>query len=368
MKHCRLLGIAAALMLLPAAAALATNGTVFGFPNVNTVGLAQYAEFGMSQGWQDNKPVWFICTDASDQVLACSTTTYGEFDRGLNFAPRLVDLAGQVAIAYIITNVNQGPIFTAIPGDPTYSGLWQITYVTYKVGAVKHYVKNDCPYDAVTNPTGLPPASDADYTTAGRAGMPIVVKCPIMAVGNLGGPWYRVLAGSYRIPQAKVDEATYTRTKRIYLPFWYAYCPNPVTKRACVRRFIVPDVYDPPALPPADMLAPKLKANVAPGLGAIDLADMQDFYWQLGSQPLSQYPIFHACPLSLGESDECENFVYDYTPVAQVDVLGRNVPPLPASTIINNETLLYDLTLAGYLTLIRDTQVINAPILPEGQT
>jgi len=117
--------------------------------------------------------------------LACSTTPYGEFEYGLNFAPRLAHLAGQVAILYIITNLNQGPVFTAVPGDPTYSGVWQITYVTYKPGKAKHNVKN---------------------------------------------------AGDYRIPQGKVDQATYVRTKIICLPFWYAYCKDPVTKRVCVLR------------------------------------------------------------------------------------------------------------------------------------
>jgi len=361
------------LLILALAALLAAAGSTFGlqlgqpynFPNINTKDYIQYADFQMNQGWENNKLAWFICTDTSDPVMACSTRPEGEFCEGLNFAPRLASLANQVAVLYVITNLNQGPVFSAMPGDSGYSGLWEIVYVTYKTGALKHYVTNDSPYDALTNPTGLPPASDADYTTTGRAGIPIVVKYPIVAIGTLGGPWKRVALGDYRIPQGKVDEATYTSTKTIWLPYWFAYCRNPITKRIDVRRFIVPDVFDPPGLPPADQLAPKLGANVAPGLGLIQFADTQDFFWQIGPQPTNQYPIFHACPVSIRDLEQCENFDYDYTPVADFDVLQRNVPLLPAGTVINNEPTLINLIFMGRLSLIRDTQVIDAPILPE---
>lgn len=362
MKLGRLLLLAMAVLTLATAtlAAPIPIGTAFKFPNVNPNGLTQYAPFQMFQGWEENQLTWYIATDASDQQVACETGLTNSIPFDPTFAPRLADLAGQVATIYIITNLNQGPVFTAVPGDAIYSGIWQVVYVTYKPGVPKHFVKNADPFDPILNPTGLPPVSDATYTAVNKAGLPIVVKFPIVAVGPLGGPWTPSIPGEYRIAQGKVH-TNYTYTKIIYLPFWQVYCKDPITKKVFVHEVAIPDAFDPIGLPFADQLVPKLMANSAPGLGLINQADTQPFYWQLGTQPLSQLPILHACPSEW--LAPCFNQNYEYTPVETVVVLQRNVPPLAASTIINNEQTLLQFEGSGLLTQIRASQVINATVV-----
>ncbi len=365
MKRRMLLLIAAAVLLSTAAGVCGSNGNVIHpilqFPNIDQYDKVQYEKFGLFQGWENNQLAWFVATDASDHQIACEILGVKTFDDGLNFAPRLSSLAGQVATAYVVVNPKQGLVFSALPGDPTYSGIWQVIAIEYKPGAIKHFVTNTDPYDAVTNPTGLPPVSDAEYITLNRAGNPFVMKLPIVATGQLGGPWDH-RTDVYRIPQGKVDRKDYYygKYKFIYLPFWNAYCRNPITKKVCVRRFAVPDALDP-------VLAGKIGANVAPGLGLIDLADTQAFYLQFGPQAVTQYPVFHACPTEgvFNSGGTCDNFNYDYTPVEQIFMLQR-VAPLSPSTIINNEPLIQTYLGNGRLVpIVGPPSVINATILPE---
>ena len=365
MRYTRLLLLLAAFALLSVSVGAAPVNTLLSkFPNVNPSGLVQYAPFHMFQGWENDQLAWYIATDASDQQTACETINFtGKLlPWELNFAPALANVASQVANVYVITNLNQGPVFTSVPGGATYSGLWQVVYVTYNPGVQKHYVKNNGLFDPVLNPTGLPSIYDATYSTLNKAGLPVVVKFPIVAVGPLGGPWTPSIPGEYRIPQAKV-EPNYAYSKVIYLPFWQVYCMDPVTKKSCLRPVAIPDAFDPDGLPLADQLVPKLKANSAPGLAEIDQSLTQPFYWQLGTQPLSQFPILHACPTEY--VDPCYNKNYAYIPVETVVVLQRNVPPLPASTIITNEPLLLQFLGNGLLTQIRASQIINATVLEE---
>ena len=360
MKHYRLHLLIAAIVALSATAGATNGGAFFKFPNVNPVGFTQFAPFLMQQGWEDGEKAWFIATDTSDLQIAGMEQRDTTVVWRPNFAPALANLAGQVATVYIITNRQQGPVFSADPGDPTYSGLWQVVYVKFNRGSFKHYVTNTDPYHPIWNPAGLPSVSDATFTYLNKAGLPIVVKYPIVALGPLGGPWAPAIPGDYRIAQGKVM-SDYTRTKILWLPIWEVFCKDPVTKQVDVRVFAVPDVFDPPGLPLADRLAPKLMANVAPGLGLIDPDDTQPFYLQLGPQPVTQLPILHACP-----DGYPFNSNYDYIPVETVVVLGRNVPPL-SGTLINNENLLLFYEFKGFLTLIRDTQVINATIVEDFQ-
>lgn len=365
MKYSRLLLLIAALALLSAAVGAAPlNPLLYKFPSTNPMGLVQYTPFQMFQGWENNQLTWYIATDSSDQQIACETALFsgGRAPDEFNFAPALSSLAGQVATMYVIVNLNQGPVFTDVPGGLTYSGLWQVVFVTYNPGVDKHYVKNAAPFDPVLNPYGLPSNTDATFTTLNKAGLPIVVKFPIVAVGPLGGPWAPSIPGEYRIPQGKV-QPNYTYTKQIFLPYWQVYCKDPVTKRVCLRSVAIPDAFDPIGLPVSDQLVPKLGANSAPGLGLINQALTQPFYWQIGIQPLTQYPILHACTNE--NLPPCYNNNYDYIPVETVVVMQRNVPPLPASTIINNEQLLLQFLGSGFLTQIRASQIINATVIEE---
>ena len=184
-----------------------------------------------------------------------------------------------------------------------------------------------------------------------------MVKFPIVAVGPLGGPWTPAIPGAYRIPQGKV-ETNYTYTKIIWLPFWQVYCRDSITKRVTVEYFIIPDAYDPPGVPLADQFVPKLRANNAPGLALINQALTQPLYYQIGIQPLSQYPVIHAC--SEYEYSPCQNINPDYIPVETVVVLQRNVPPLNPSAVLNNEPVILQQIGSGNLTVIRSNQIINA--------
>lgn len=374
-----LLFAVALAMLLPTAGSavlLKEPCCTFNFPSINPFNFCQYVPFQMRQGWEDGELVWYICTDASDQQIACQEEFLHIVQANqrqnavslcfntINFAPRLTALAGQLAPVYIITGQPQ-PVFTAVPGDPSYSGLWQAVYVTFKPGAQRHCVNNAQPYDPINNPTGLPTMADATFSVTNRAGNPIILKCPIMAVGPLAGPWHPEPGNTsiYRIPQGRVC-ADYTYTKVVWLPFWNIYCQDPITKRVCVRQIVIPDACDPPGLPFEDQLVPKLGANDAPGLCL--LTDMQKFYWQVGPQPVNQYPIVQACPSE--STCPCLNFNYQYTPVQKVVVLQRNVPCcLPQSAVITNEPALLRFLDSGCLTKIRGNQVIDGTILPSLQ-
>lgn len=374
MRTIRLLVIAAALAaLLSSTSVVAIGYYTFNFPNVNPRDTYQYVPFQMKQGWEEGQLAWYICTDASDQQIACQQqfplaanstlqlNGLGCFNT-LNFAPRMAELAGQVAVVYFVTGQPQ-PVFTALPGDPVYSGLWQVVFVTFNPGVARHCVNNTDPYDPATNPNGLPSAADATFSVLNNAGNPVVVKYPIVAVGPLGGPWQPAPGNTtiYRIAQGKVF-TDYAYSKVIFLPFWNIYCSDPITRRMCVHQIVIPDACDPPGLPLEDQLVPKLGANSAPGLCLIDPADTQAFYWQIGPQPINQYPILQDCPSF--DVCPCRNYNYDYTPVETVVVLQRNVPPLPLSAVINNEQTLLDFLAAGCLTTVRSSQIIDGTVLP----
>lgn len=331
--------------------------SVLKFPNTNRSSYGQYEVFGMNQGWANDDLVWYVCTDSSDIRTSCTkyflSTIYWW---SITYAPRLSEALPNVATVYVVKNVSQGPVFSALPGDPTYSGLWKVVYITFKQGFARP-VTNALPA-GMGNPQGLPPISEADYSPADPNDATIVIKCPIVATGQLGGPWVSS-PGRYRIPQGKV-EPNYAALKVIWLPFWYVYCQDPITKRPGVRRIIVPDAYDPPALPDADKLVPKLGANDSPGLALIPLAAVQRLYWLQGPQPVNQYPILQACP-----SDPffpCKNSNMDYSPVEQVTVLDRLIPP---SSVINNPLTAERLRSAGLLPLIRESQLIDGAVIPE---
>lgn len=374
MKRFSLLLLFAVAAMLVSGTSIAFNGYCpFTFPEINPFAPAQYIAFQMKQGWVDGELVWYICTDASDQQIACqqqfplrtlvaqkANSVYC-YDT-INFAPRLTQAAGQVALLYVVTGQPQ-PVFTAVPGDATYSGVWQIVYVTFKPGVPRYCVNNADPYDPVSNPNGLPSAADAVFTATNKAGNPIVVKYPIMAVGPLGGPWQPAPGNTdiYRIPQG-VACACYAYDKVIYLPFWNIYCQDPITKRVCVRQIVIPDACDPPGLPIEDQLVPKLGANDAPGLCDIDEAATQNFYWQLGPQPISQYPIVQECPSAY--VCPCYNYNYDYTPIEKVVVFQRNVPPMAQSAVITNEPVLLSFLADGCLSEVRSSQIIDGTIIP----
>jgi len=329
------------------------------FPSINKIGYTQYELFQMRQGWYQDNLVWFISTDTNSLNFArdskANNTVYWQ---GSTFAPKLTSATYEVATVYIILNYQQGPVFTSIPDNIDYSGVWRVIFIQYYPEITPHAVTNTDPYDPITNPSGLPLVSEAEYFSVDEYDRPLIVKYPIMAVGALGGPWYPS-AGKYRIPQAKVDP-NYAYTKQIRLPFWYVYCQNPVNNQVCIRRVIVPDVWDPPSVPDSEKLATKIGANVAPGLAAIMDGAKQNFFFMNGPKPINQYPILQACPSDLLVPWRNTNF--NYSPIMTYAVFNRFIP---SSSVINNPITFDMLWGLSKLGLVRNDQIINAPVIPE---
>ncbi len=376
MKHHRLLlSVTLALLLLvglgtQAGAILGLNGGVLPFPNTSRNGFDQYFPVQMYQGYYNSQLAWYFCTDVNYPKLALDTLAeflrFGLGDaaalqndvligpqlvdvfiraQGLNYTPRLTEAAGSVATMYLNLSFDQGPLFTAMPGDATYSGVWQVTFVKFRPGVTPHVITNTGPYDPVTNPTGLPEAGvDADYLVTPAdtplpgivQNTPVIFKCPIVAVGRLGGPWYPVPSNAtdiiYRIPQGKVLP-TYAQTKILLLPIWEVYCRDAVHRNVQNVAILIPGVWD-----PTGVLTAKLGANNAPGLALIPAAAEQNFYHLLPPGPISQLPVIEACPNFAAFPRPVPS---DYTPVMRyVPLVRRNIPPW---SIFNNPTYIENL-------------------------
>ncbi len=369
MKRYRILLLALVSLLGIACAnccsALDGLSDVYTFPRVNRSNLDQFELFRMQQGYFQNDLVWFVTTDTDDLKTAFDSYKNASiYYCGITYAPKLINAVGSVATMYIVLNNQQGPVFTDVPGGATYSGLWQVIFVQFKPGVSKHTIKNTDPYDPITNPTGLPSPADADYFTTAVNGTPIILKAPIVAVGPLGGPWYPAPAGQYRIAQAKADY-DYAYRKDIWLPYWRVYCTDQVSKRVMVRRVIIPDVLDPVTVPVEYQLAAKIGANKAPGLALIPQTAESTFYFLTGIGPVNQYPVIDACPSDPYQA--CRNANTNYSPVMKEVALGRyNVP---TSSVFNNVSVIQNMLskppLSPHLFIYGDTQVINAPVIPE---
>jgi hypothetical protein len=287
---------------------------------------------------------------------------------GITYAPRLTQALQGIPVMYVVTNYNQGPVFSAAPADPvtgdSYAGVWKVVYITFKPEAVTRPVTNAHDYVPIINPTGLPPITDADYDPADSDEATIVMDCPIVALGPLGGPWYPAAPGTYRIPQGRVM-FDYAYTKILWLPYWLVDCTDPVTHHVSVRRVIVPDVYEPETIPEAERLIPRIGANPAPGLATIPPAAQRLFYFMNDPKPWSQSPVMSSFPNHPGEP--WRNEYKNYSPLAIYTVLNRHIPYY---SVIKNLSYLETLLItpapppaATLLEVDRDTQRLNAPIL-----
>ncbi len=242
----------------------------------------------LKQGFYENSQVWFFCTDSNDVNFA-STYTYPYRMPTLStpLTSAFVYDPGDPtagAKAFYNTGYQQGPVFTAVPTQAAYSGIWSVLFIKWLPGKAR-LVTNTDPYDAITNPRGFPVLTGIDKqadlsTTYGTSRSPVVIDAPIAAVGMLNDSvWPRDNSNPtvlYRLPQV----IAYTQSlKRITLPAWYTYCQERLPDTNAYGSFfidkvtvIIPDVEDP-------VLADRLKANLAPGLGDIDVDNSQDFFF-----------------------------------------------------------------------------------------
>lgn len=360
----------------------------------------------IQQGWYNNIVAWSFCTDTNNVRYASSQPViFGlplfvqpastpikllPIQRQLTFAPRLSSALDHGARPlYVVTNFNNnGPVFSTspkpIPGDPTYSALWEVRFVTWLPGVTPHFILNARPENPVTNPYGLPDNSKVSISSvppgSNDPNTRIVVDCPIVALGSLetpaGNPRF---GGIYRIPQII---ALNSRNKTITLPVWDVFCKDNIHQKVGIVQVIIPDVQDP-------LLAAQIKANLAPGLGEVPLSDTQNFWvinWQQkfttpsGQQatlvvPPGQNPIVEECPSNFFWGPglypcpfSSMNTNTAYTPIDIYVLLNRNFnPAFPGFTdksVIETPEFIASLEANGLLTIISGNTRINTPQIP----
>lgn len=399
-----------AALVLALLVATATSALAF-FPNY-TYGTCptegdSAITIPIQQGWYNNIVAWSFCTDtnnvryASSQPLIFGFPKFGaqpastqikilSIQRQLTYAPRLSSaLDNGARPLYIVTNFNNnGPVFSTspltVPGDPTYSGLWELRFVTWLPGVTPHFILNARPENAVTNPLGLPDNSKVSITSvppgSNDPNTRIVVDCPIVALGSLESPTGNPrFGGVYRIPQIIALDSKY---KTITLPVWNVFCRDNISQKIGIVNVLIPDVQDP-------LLAAQIKANLAPGLGEVPLSDTQNFWvinWQQkfttpSSQqgtlvvPPSQNPIVEECPSNFFWGLTYPPCPYSsmntntaYTPIDIYILLNRIFDPaFPGFTdksVIETPEFVELLSANDLLSIVTGDTRINAPQIP----
>lgn len=311
----------------------------------------------LKQGYYEGALVWFFVTDTNDinfasiylypynmPTLAVPLTS--AYDAYVPPDPPVAPTPGKM---FINVSMQQGPLFTAVPTQADYSGIWSVIFIKFKPGQAR-IVTNTDPWDADTNPTGWPTALQADFlATYGTSRSPVVVDAPIAAVGPFdNGVWPRSNVDPttlYRLPQVIAFNKYY---KTITLPAWYTYCqertPDSPTARLYIDKckVIIPDVEN-------EILAARLGANLAPGLGDIDVNNSQDFYYVDGrifgdTPPLAfiaggppgmlaatnQLPVLEWSPNGRG----ARNTNRGYTPVMDFWILEGNLAGFPIGQVV----------------------------------
>lgn len=329
MKRYRTLIIAITLLII------AANFGFAAFPKPDG-----YAQIKMQQGWHGGQLAWYFETYTNDI----------DFASGYNLllSPLLDSTIGEeagTADMYIVRNPiqTQGPIFSAVPGEVSYSGLWQVTYIDWNAGYTK------VPIKSLIQIAALEIAGEITLTK-----LDVVIDAPIVATGPLGGPWNPATSGRYRIKQALVLP-NYAQTKIIQLPAFIVNCQNPVTQKVSFGYILITDAYD-------TTTATLLGANYAPALGDVDQANQVNFdvfNWAQASMPvpLSQLPVLNICPF------ENNNINKNYSPIAAFDVANRT--GLPINTVVNNYDLFEQYKTAGLITN-NYSFVVNAPVVGWG--
>lgn len=300
-------------------------------------------------GWYNTTQAWFICTATNNIAYTENLNMQGG---ELTLAPKLSSAlvpkvpGGDIAArpVYMVTNFQNPPVFSAVPGQALYSALWQVFNVTWKRGVKPRPITSADPASP-SNPTGLP-----DSTQANIVATQVVLDCPILVLGLLTQP-FPTNGSGYIIPQGGVGDPY---LKVVFLPFWAVYCEDPVTKRVNQVIVRITDVGDP-------ALASVLGANYAPGLLNLPDSDTTDFYVMREPKPLTQLPVVGECPAHRGLSDF--NYNYNYSPVMKYTILKRNIPPY---ALVKSADYLRFLLSNGGLELLKNDQRINAQVLGPG--
>lgn len=305
--------------------------------------------FALQQGWYDGQVAWysFFGSNNIDWVsgLGLPRSIAAPFQPNLALYLQCTDytlypklgsaLAGGASPVYFVTNFQQGPVFTAIPGEAGYSGLWIVNLVTWKAGVIPR---------TITDAADLPGPAEADIVAIN-----VVIDAPIMATGALGGPWLPAPAGRYRIPQALGVEPFGAR-KIIVLPARPVYVADQITKRSAVAYLVITDIAD-------ASLATRMQANYAPALADLDDLNTEALWYfdrdQIPPPPVGQYLVMeHTVTfnhlLAAYMWYRPLNLNFDVSPVVNGQKLIRGT--IPAYTTVNNPALVKKLLGGGLLT------------------
>jgi len=310
------------------------------FPSVHyglcdKVGMGS-AEFDLFQGWCDGEVVWYILENGSNDINTNAWICYRTLFPKLGSA---ID-SGAAGDIYVVMNYNQGPVFSVCPPDEDYTPLWRVHYITWKPDVEKR---------TIIDAGDLPAPEEADIEQTD-----IVVDRPIVATGQLGGPWTPAPEGRYRLKQV-LDYDPCDRDIR--LPIWMVYGQSKITRYLLAGAIIIPDVGD-------SDLAELLQANYAPKLAEMPDSDTQRmwvFDWMQNPPPRpAQWPILEFFP-NYGGNFGRLNDNYDFSPIMIFTLIERDA--LPPYVVVNNPFFLKNLLEGGGVSVVSEDVKVNAPLL-----
>ncbi len=295
--------------------------------------------FPLQLGFFDGRQAWYTFFGSNDidwvrglTVIEPLPNQFYFEESGYTLYPKLASaLAGGASPVYFVTNFQQGPVFTAMPGQIDYSGLWQVNLITWKPGVTPRPI-NDA--------GNLPDPSEADIVP-----IDVIVNLPILAVGQLGGPWLPAPLGTYRIPQG-LGYVQDGPQKLIFLPAWPAFAQDQVTKRITTVFLVITDTAD-------ASLSAHLSANYAPALADLDDANAQTVWYFMKGQkppvpPNQNLVLEHTVTVAF---DTVAWYGYngnsDFSPVMNMQPLVRGT--IPVYVTVNNPILLQRLLTSGGL-------------------
>ncbi len=353
---------ATAPIVLACALLIACAGASFAIFPGNGPGLSSIGDgtvqVKLLHGWFGGTDAWYSCFATSD-IRTAQT-------ENLTLAPKLASAQfGGASQMFVVVNYNnQGPVFERSPLVGPYSGLWLVTYIRWLPGTTPWVI---CDASApVGAPPGLPtPDVQAIYSplpsgVVAQAGH-TVLDCPIFAIGPISNPWHKTSSFSppycYRIPQGRYVD---TYNKLLTIPYWKAYCQDPITRRICVKKIIMPDVG-------VMFVQQAIGANYAPLLSSLDLANRSDMWVMDWEQTVNggflkilanQYPVLSDCP------SECSwrNTNYAYSPVFDMFVLLRNLALISPEVLFQTEDCILRAIMDGRL-LSSPGIPVNAPVI-----
>src|SRR5438093_13472072 len=154
--------VAATLTLILAAGALALARD-----NPMGMGSASRILRPAFHGYYDGHKVTYLSTDVSSKAQAAAMH--------INYSAQIGTVKGLPEI-YLVEGraaPNQLAIFTAEPGEPKYSPLWDESILTWKAGVKPQLIKSDAQIDKLKK-QGL--------LTEKEGG--VVLNCPIVKVGS----------------------------------------------------------------------------------------------------------------------------------------------------------------------------------------